>query len=77
MLADKILTSVKAFIQPENTRQNKESGSEYYILYNATVPSVMVECGFMSNPEENKLLQNTDYQKKFAYAILAGICGEV
>ncbi|MBQ9517904.1 MAG: N-acetylmuramoyl-L-alanine amidase [Eubacterium sp.] len=77
VLADKILTSVKAFIQPENTRQNKESGSEYYILYNATVPSVMVECGFMSNPEENKLLQNTDYQKKFAYAILAGICGEV
>ena len=77
VFADKILDSVKQFIQPDNSRENKESSSAYYILYNAKVPSVMVECGFMSNYNENKLLQDVNYQKKFAYAILAGICGEV
>ncbi len=77
IVADKIMMSVKEFIQPDNKRENKVSNSSYYILYKATVPSVMVECGFMSNPEENKLLQDINYQKKIAYAILAGICGEV
>ncbi|MBQ7204079.1 MAG: N-acetylmuramoyl-L-alanine amidase [Eubacterium sp.] len=77
VIADNILGSVKHFLQPENERVNKVSDSNYYILYNARVPSVMVECGFMSNINENKLLQNTDYQKKFAFAVLAGICGEV
>ncbi len=77
IIADNILTSVKHLIQPENKRENKESGSEYYILYNAKVPSVMVECGFMSNTSENRLLQDVNYQKKFAYALLAGICGEL
>ena len=77
VFADKILDSVKEFIQPNNTRENKESGDDYYILYNATVPSIMIECGFMSNPQENKLLQNKDYQKDFAFAVLAGISEEI
>ena len=77
IIANNILASVKKYIQPDNKRENKKSDSNYYILYNATVPSVMIECGFMSNEKENKLLQNTDYQRNFAYAVLAGICGEV
>jgi N-acetylmuramoyl-L-alanine amidase len=35
----------------------------------------MVECGFVSNPEENKLLQNSEYQQKMAYSIFAGTNG--
>lgn len=76
-LADKILQSVKKNIQPENKRENKESDNSYYILYKAQKPSVMVECGFVSNKNENNKLQDKEYQKDMAYSILAGICEDV
>lgn len=77
ILADKILNSVKDNLQPDNTRENKESGSDYYLLHKAIVPSIMVECGFVSNREENDKLQNPNYQKQFAYSILYGLSEEV
>lgn len=76
-IADKILNSVKKNIQPENKRINKKSDDSYYILYKAQKPSVMVECGFVSNENENKRLQDKEYQRDMAYSILAGICEEV
>ena len=76
-LADKILLSVKKNIQPENKRENKVSDNSYYILYKAQKPSVMVECGFVSNKNENNKLQDKEYQKDMAYSILAGICEDV
>ncbi|WP_297129106.1 N-acetylmuramoyl-L-alanine amidase [uncultured Eubacterium sp.] len=76
-IADKILNSVKKNIQPENKRINKKSDDNYYILYKAQKPSVMVECGFVSNENENKRLQDKEYQRDMAYSILAGICEEV
>lgn len=77
VIADKALSSVKELLQPTNQRENKVSGSDYYILYKASVPSIMIECGFMSNAKENELLKTPDYQKNFAFAVTAGICGEV
>lgn len=80
-LADYILENDKLFLQPDNKRENKKSDNSYYILYKAQVPSVMVECGFMSNTEENKLLNDNEYQNKLAFVISAGlnkyICEEV
>ena len=76
-LADKILRSVKKNIQPENKRENKVSDNSYYILYKAQKPSIMVECGFVSNKNENNKLQDKEYQKDMAYSILAGICEDV
>ncbi len=76
LLADSILAATKLFLQPDNTRENKVSDSSYYLLYRASVPSVMVECGFMSNPKENQQLQNNQYQSDFAYCILLGACEE-
>lgn len=76
-LADKILQSVKKNIQPENKRENKVSDNSYYILYKAQKPSVMVECGFVSNKNENNKLQDKEYQKDMTYSILAGICEDV
>ena len=72
ILADKILNITKQNLQPENKRLNKPSDNSYYILYKASVPSVMVECGFMSNIEENKKLQDNTYQNKMAYSIMLG-----
>lgn len=56
-----------------NTRQIKPNTS-YYILKNAQVPSILIECGFLSNPEETANLTDPNYQKQIAYAIAIGIC---
>lgn len=72
IIADNILKITKSNLQPQNTRLNKRSDSSYYLLYKASVPSVMVECGFMSNPDENKNLQDSFYQAKLAYSIMLG-----
>lgn len=73
ILADKILNISKQNLQPDNKRLNKPSDNSYYILHKAKVPSVMVECGFMSNTEENTKLQNEKYQKELAYSIMLGL----
>lgn len=74
ILADNILSITKDFLQKENRRENKKSDNSYYLLYKAQVPSVMVECGFMSNNEENSKLQDDNYQSKMAYSIMLGFC---
>lgn len=73
LLANNILDISKQFLQPNNERLNKVSDNSYYILYKATAPSVMVECGFMSNYEENNKLKTDEYQKQLAYTITMGI----
>lgn len=72
IIADNILNITKANLQKDNTRLNKRSDNSYYLLYKAKVPSVMVECGFMSNTAENKKLQDEMYQKQLAYSIMLG-----
>lgn len=72
-LANCIQTKVQELLQPQNKRQIKKSGSSIYLLYRAKKTAVLVECGFLSNPEEVKKLQDTEYQKKMAFAIAMGI----
>lgn len=72
-LAQFIQTSIATKIQPDNKRLIKESGTSIYVLYNATKPAVMVECGFISNPNELSQLQTGDYQSQMAFSITSGI----
>ncbi len=72
-LAQFIQTSIATDIQPDNKRMIKESGTSIYVLYNATKPAVMVECGFISNPNELSQLKTEEYQSKMAFSIMAGI----
>ena len=74
VFAKKIRASVVSILQKDNTREIKQSGKEIYLLNNAQVPAVMVECGFMSNEKETELLKNSDYQQKLAFVIALGIC---
>jgi len=60
-------------IQPDNKREVKLTGDDLYLIYYAKVPSVMIECGFLSNPEEADLLLTESYQKKVAFTIFKGI----
>lgn len=72
-LASLIQTNTHDFLQPDNDRQIKKAESNLYLLYQATAPSVLVECGFMSNTAENKLLQDEAYQNKLAYVIALSV----
>lgn len=46
---------------------------DYYILNCSDSPSILVECGFLSNPEEERLLQDENYINRFCYNIFCGI----
>lgn len=72
-LARCIQESVVSSLQPQNTRQIKESGSSIYLLHHSTVPSVLVECGFLSNPEETEKLKSEKYRMQMAEAVCKGI----
>ena len=63
----------KEMLQPENDREIKECGDSLYLCCNCKNPMVMVECGFLSNPDEAKLLDTEDYQKKVAFTILYSV----
>jgi len=62
-----------SFIQPQNIRQCKKSGTEIYLLYHARCPAVMIECGFLSNPEETQMLKSDEYQNKLSIVAADGI----
>lgn len=57
---------------PDNTRQAKANDT-YYLLKRTEVPTIIVECGFLSNWKEAKLLVTDEYQDKMAQAICDGI----
>lgn len=56
----------------ENARESANHG-DYYILDCSNATSCIVECGFLSNPNDEKLLNNKDYKKNLAYGIYSGI----
>lgn len=72
-LANSIQTSIKTFLQPENTRVVKQGTNSTYLLKNAAVPAVIVECGFLSNKQELERLKDDKYQSQMAFAIVSGI----
>ncbi len=72
-LGDAIQRSVISRLQPYNSRVNKQATSSTYLLYNATLPAVIVECGFLSNALDLERLKNKDYQKQMAFCIFCGI----
>lgn len=71
-LAECIQKQIKEFVDNTNDRVPKANG-EYYILKNTKSASVIVECGFLSNDEENAKLNSEEYQQKIAWAIYMGI----
>lgn len=71
-LAEKIQASLISALDEKNKRTAKENTS-YYIIKNTEIPSVIIECGFLSNPDEEKKLNTEEYRLKTAWAIFDGI----
>ncbi len=73
LLAGAIQGSVAEYVQTDNKRVIKPTTKDIYLLYHATVPSVIVECGFLSNNDDLKNLKKPEYQLKMAFSIANGI----
>lgn len=72
-LAENIQRTMVDLIQKENTRTIKQADNSIFLLKKSSIPSIIIECGFLSNYEELKLLKNYEYQRKIAFAIYCGI----
>ena len=71
-LATCIQNNLNESIQKENKRTPLKI-SNIYIIKNVEIPTTIVECGFLSNPEEEKQLQTDEYQNRLAWGIYNGI----
>lgn len=71
-LAETLQESLISLVDPDNHRQAKANES-YYLLKKTTSPTVIVECGFLSNSDEAALLVTSDYQDTLVDAICQGI----
>ena len=73
LLADSVQKSFNAM--EEATRDCAALTGDYYILNCSPYPSVIAECGFLSNPDDEALLITEEYQSSVAYAIFKGVVG--
>lgn len=62
----------KAYMKEENLRTEILT-EDFFILRETDYPGVLIEVGFLTNPEENKLLREDEYQRQIARAIKKGI----
>lgn len=71
-LAKCLQTSLSEAIEKENKRVAMKLDN-VYIIKHVEIPISIVECGFLSNSEEEKLLLQDEYQDKLAWGIYTGI----
>lgn len=70
-LADHVQNSIKTALQPDNERAVKQIPDTVYIMNHITCPGILIECGFLTNPAEEAMLRNPDYQRKLSAVIAA------
>ena len=71
-LARSIQEELNSSMQKENKREALKITGKY-IIEHVEIPITIIECGFLSNPEEEKLLQQDEYQNRLAWGIYNGI----
>ena len=72
LLAKTIQSTIKTYVDETNRREAK-SNTNYYVLKATEMPAVIIECGFLTNPEEEEKLNSEAYQEKMALGIYLGI----
>lgn len=72
-LAELVQGSNKLYLQPDNNRKTKAATSSIHLLYNATCPAILVECGFLSNTDEAELFETEEYRRRVAFMLFSSI----
>lgn len=75
-LAKNMQSALTSILAPGSKRQAKNA-SGIYLMEHCNHPGVLVECGFLSNPEEERKLGTADHQKKIAAILAAVLTGYV
>ena len=68
-LAELLQTALREELQPDNDRQAKPIPESVYLMNHVSCPAVLVECGFLTNPEEEALLRDGGYQRRLALVL--------
>ena len=68
--------ALNSAINHGNTKNAKQIDSSIFLMKNINSPGILVECGFMSNASEAKLLQTDDHQRRLCAAIVSGYLQE-
>lgn len=63
--------NLKRCLDPENDRVEKPISHDIYLMNHITCPAILVECGFLSNPDELSKLKEPGYQTALAAVIAA------
>lgn len=63
----------KSCLEPTNTREVKRSNSSIYLLEAVDCPAILIECGFMSNPDDLEKLSDNNYQNALSCVIANSI----
>ena len=71
-MAQILQNSLNQYLNPQKKRE-PQANANYYLLTRTPTPTVIVECGFLSNPDEAALLATEGYQQKVAEAIFMGV----
>ena len=74
-LAQNVQNGLNALYKKQGAKPRNSKTGEYYILSCGNCPSVIVECGFLSNEKDEVLLVTKSGQKKISSAIFSGILG--
>jgi N-acetylmuramoyl-L-alanine amidase len=72
-LATSLQKKLNGLYKEEKVRKRTATSGDYFLLNCSDCPSVIVECGFLSNPEDEKLLIDEAWQKKLADTIASGV----
>lgn len=73
VLAEAVQTFTKAHLQNDNERLPKEATSSIYLLHRLKIPSLLIECGFISNPSECALLSDASYRASLSCTVFVPI----
>lgn len=64
---------LNAALAPASARQAKQIPETVYLMNHISCPAVLVECGFLSNPEEEALLRDASYQRRLAVILSSAV----
>ena len=71
-LAETVQAALNSTIN-DRVKEVKAAGSGVYLLKNAQIPAILVECGFLSNSDETALLNTQTHQTRLALTILSAV----
>jgi N-acetylmuramoyl-L-alanine amidase len=70
---EKLATAIMMRFKNELGSNKKVKKTDLYMYKNTTIPGVLIECGFLSNPNDRYLLQQDEYQLRVAKTITSGV----